>query len=142
MEDEVATSQPSSGESNQNQWKHDLLSCCDDIPGCLCAVFLGPCYAFQTATAAGESMGCAVLTALFPIALCCVRGNAREKKIYRRFSSYGLRCHCMLLTMCHDASETRIRRLDFEMQTTIQLKLQLYLKFYKILKHFIKFFFQ
>ncbi len=30
--------------------------------------------------AAGESQGCAILAALFPIALVCVRGNAREKR--------------------------------------------------------------
>ncbi len=55
-------------------------SCCEDIPGCLCAMCLTPCYVYLTVEKTGESTCCAILSCCFPIATVCVRGNVREKK--------------------------------------------------------------
>ena len=67
------TEQPANG-----GWKHSKYSCCEDVPGCLCAAFCSPCYTFKTVEKTGESFGCSLISALFPIALVCVRGNVRD----------------------------------------------------------------
>ncbi len=62
------------------QYCNKHSSCCEDIPGCLCAMCLTPCYVYLTVEKTGESTGCAILSCCCPIATICVRGNVREKK--------------------------------------------------------------
>ena len=75
MGDDATTAQPSG-----NEWKNSKFACMEDIPGCLCATFLAPCYNYKAVEAAtGDTMK-SVLAFLFPITMCCVRTKVREDK--------------------------------------------------------------
>ena len=73
--DETTTNQPLT-----NEWKYGKFSCMEDIPGCLCAMFLAPCYNYKAVEAATGDTCKSVLACIFPLTICCVRTKVRESK--------------------------------------------------------------
>ena len=67
--------QPDAGE-----WKYSKFGCFEDIPTCLYALFLPPCFVLKTVVLITDDTCCGMIACCFPITLVCIRGNTREKR--------------------------------------------------------------
>jgi hypothetical protein len=76
---EIVTEQPAPQvASNNGEWKHGILECCDVHHDCILAFCFCPCYGYCAAQAAGDSITASVCNCLFfPLCLCCLRQKVR-----------------------------------------------------------------